>query len=490
MFKSGGLGWVLAFVVTLGAMLWPAAINGRPAYFFDSPGYYANGRSAVTLALSKLSPVAPHAELAGAAAKGHPTAKPPDAVVAIRAVAYAIFAYLGGAPRGQMVVAIVTQAGLLSIMLLIWWRRIAPDAGWRDAAVAAVAVGVGTTAPWFASFAMPDIFAGISILGYLILAWPASRPLGALATAFIFSVIGFAFAAHASHVPLILGLSLFAIGQVVWGAARRRDLARLRAIPRLAAPVVIGVAAVLATSMVGFSQVSLAPKRLPLVLARSIADGPARWYLNDHCASEHYVICDLFPVMPTRLEDVLFGPNGLRVRATPAQMEAIRREEPIIVARAIRAYPLHQAEKAARAFGRQLLRFDLHDTRFTRRALQTSQGDVYLIHAREQAGVRMLFNLGVYIALSGAIIYLAVIARRFRAGEGGLLLLALAGLLGNAAVTGILSGVAHRYQGRIIWVIPVLAIGFFLARRRPSGMGEPQFTGALPTPAGTLKALD
>jgi hypothetical protein len=243
--------------------------------------------------------------------------------------------------------------------------------------------------------------------------------------------------------------------------------------------------------VVGFSEVSLAPKRLPLVLARSIADGPARWYLQEHCATEKYVICEMFPVIPSRLEDVLFGANGLRARATPAQMEAIRREEPIIVARAARAYPFHQAAKAAAAFGRQLLRFDLTDTTFTRQVVRAADGGISFAPAVERAQVRGIANLVTYAGISAALIYLALIVRRLRRGEGTVLLLLAAGLVGNAAVTGILSGVAHRYQGRIIWVLPVVAIGFWLARRA-SRQAEinGQFAGVLPPTPGTLKALD
>ena len=90
----------------------------------------------------------------------------------------------------------------------------------------------------------------------------------------------------------------------------------------------------------------------------------------------------------------------------------------------------------------------------------------------ENVGARRVANLAAYGGVAAAIVYLLWLglSRRLRRGEGGLLLLALAGLAGNAAVTGILSGVAHRYQARIIWVVPVVAIGFFLARR---SLGRP-----------------
>ncbi len=491
-----GLGWAVAYLSVACALLWPAAINGRPAYFYDSAGYHANGQAVAAAIGTKLQPFGLSAAASPQGATPAEAGAQSGSVVAIRAVAYAVFAYLGDWPGGRMVAAIIVQALLVSAVLMIWWRRVAPDVGWRTAAAAGLLTAAVTSASWFTSFVMPDIFAGLGLLAFLILAFPSEtppseRPLGLRAKIFLCVLTGFAFAAHVSHVPLIVGLSGFAIGQATWTALRHRTLPKLAVILLLVAPVGIGVAAVLATSVVGFSQVSLAPKRMPLVLARSIADGPARWYLQEHCATEKYVICELFPVIPTTIEDVLFGPNGLRARATPEQMEAIRNEEPIIVARAARAYPFRQAAKAAVAFGRQLLRFDLTDTTFTRQVIRTADGGISLAPAVERRPVRAVANLVTYAGIAAALIYLALIARRLRPGEGAVLLLLAAGLLGNAAVTGVLSGVAHRYQGRIIWVVPVVAIGFWLARRG-CRMAEIslQFTGALPAPPGTLKTLD
>ena len=45
MTRYRGLGWAVALLITAGAMLWPAGLNGRPAYFYDTAGYYANGRA-------------------------------------------------------------------------------------------------------------------------------------------------------------------------------------------------------------------------------------------------------------------------------------------------------------------------------------------------------------------------------------------------------------------------------------------------------------
>ena len=93
-------------------------------------------------------------------------------------------------------------------------------------------------------------------------------------------------------------------------------------------PLLLAVVALLGTSYAAFGEWSLAPKRYPIGLARSISDGPGYWYLRDHCATEHFAICEIYGTNPPRkVNDFLWGPNGVRYRATPEQMERIRAEE-------------------------------------------------------------------------------------------------------------------------------------------------------------------
>ena len=102
----------------------------------------------------------------------------------------------------------------------------------------------------------------------------------------------------------------------------------------------LAVAAVVGTSYAAFGQASLAPKRYPIQLARSVEDGPGAWYLRDHCATERYAICEVFgPNPPRDVGEFLWSRNGVRYRATAEQMERIRAEESIIVRRAAMAYP-------------------------------------------------------------------------------------------------------------------------------------------------------
>lgn len=461
-----GRSGIIALVLVAGAMLWPALINGRPAYFFDSTGYHSNGKAAFEIAAAAVERMMGTAALGAA---GSDPAASSEGVVAIRAIAYAVFVYLGGWPDGQMALVAAVQALLLAAMLVVWWRRVAPGVGLAAVTLSGVALAAVTSAAWFACYIMPDVFTGIALLGFLVLMWPVRERLGAAPTAFVIAMIAFAFAAHASHVPILIGLALTATALTLWFGLRERKVPEFGRILTFIAPVVLGAGAVVAVSFIGFSEVSLVPKRLPLVLARSIDDGPARWHLEKHCATEKYVVCELFPEgIPGDFGEFLFGPDGVRARATPAQMEAIRREESIIVSRAAREYPLHQIGRAAESFGLQLIRFDLTDIRFDTRTVRAADGEVVLAPAQERTPLKPVFNLAIYLSFVAAAGYLVWLLPRLRRGEGAVLLMLAAGLLGNALVTAVFSGVAHRYQSRVIWVVPAVAIGFWLARRKPS----------------------
>ncbi len=460
--RTGVPGWTLAFLVVAAAMLWPAVFYGRPSYYYDSEGYFANGRGAFFAVKAKLQHLLPHRQAAGAR---HGPSKSGKDVVATRSVPYSVFAFLTSWPNGTMVVTVIIQAMVLSSVILIWWRRVSAGLSWTTAMLAGLVLAA-SSAPWFASFVMPDIFAGAGLLALLIMALPSAEPLGWLTRAYLVLVVAFAFAAHASNMPLLLAVSGLVLLHLSYQAYREGRLPDWREMAWFAAPVALGVAVTVATSLVGFSEVSLAPKRLPLVLARSIADGPARWYLERHCKDEKWTICQVMPVLPKNHADFLFGRNGLHSIATPAQMDAIRKEEGEIVRRAVREYPLQQAAVAARSYVRQVFAWGLWDNEF-RRTLEAKPGGATLL--RDVPFSNRALTIGDALStamLLVAVVYLIVLGPRMRRAEAGVVFLAVAGLLVNAAVTGVLSSVANRYQGRLIWVVPALALGFWLARRR------------------------
>jgi hypothetical protein len=435
----------LAYVFML---LWPALLHGQPAYFYDSVAYLNTGISAFQVLVDRLADL-----LADPASSQGGRAPTPEGVVTIRAISYSLFVAVTSAPRDTLFGTIVFHAAIMAWLALVTVRAITPGATIRDALLIGGVLAVVTSLPWFTVYAMPDVFAGALILVIALLA--SGLPLSRRDQLSLVLLGSFAVSVHASHVLLGIATLAAAIG-----------LRRLRRNPILSAttawasaPVALGVVATLALSVIGFGEVTVAPKRLPFTLARSIEDGPARWHLEKHCATERYTVCQFFETFPSSHLDFLFGPKGINSRATPEQMEAMRREELVIVGRASREYPLAQAAAAARNFGVQLVRVGLKEMTFDHKVAPANDGDYDLVASSQPLRIKPWFEPLIVLSSILAVAYLILVQR------GSLIVhIALFGLLANAAITSILSAVADRYQTRVIWVLPVLALCMWLRR--------------------------
>ena len=64
----------------------------------------------------------------------------------------------------------------------------------------------------------------------------------------------------------------------------------------------------------------------------------------------------------------------------------------------------------------------------------------------------------IYAGCFAAIVLLWIVRRRLTRAEMAAISVAVVGLATNAIVCGVLSAVTDRYQGRVVWVLPALAI--------------------------------
>jgi hypothetical protein len=346
----------------------------------------------------------------------------------------------------------------MAVTIAITLRSHKPVLRLREAVVVSFAIAFLTSAPWFASFAMPDVFAGMLILGFALLA--SGTPLRPLERWAVVLVLAFAVTAHASHA--LLGLALLAAGASYAGFQWARS--RVNGIKIMAWPgaaVVLGLCGTTFLSLISFTEVSLAPKRLPFALARSIEDGPARWHLENNCPQIGYTTCRFFKGSPTRASEFLFGPSGI-TRATAAEMEAIRNEEMIILQRAAQEYPFLQLWTFARNTAVQAVSIELKDINFAKQVRWNKVEESWeLTDVNDRVGSKVWFDLLIHAGAVISILYLAVVGRN----HAPLIGFAAFGLLANAAITGGISAVADRYQARTAWILPVLALALWLSRR-------------------------
>jgi hypothetical protein len=448
---------VVARALVLAALLcWPMFAFGRAGLYFDTAGYLSGGEKIVEFVATKLHP--PHASAPPVTTSAAPLkAAPPTeadsaATKATRSIPYSLLVYLLSGPGQTMGLLVLFQALATGFTVTLFLRAFGVSrlVHWATAALLVVASPVA----WVTCFAMPDIFAGLIILAITLLAFAADRLTRAAQVA-LCAICALGISSHPSHIALALLLIPLAFVLSVAFGRRTGRLSRIW----LVGAALAGVAAVLVTSAVGFGQLSLAPKHLPFVLARSIADGPGRWYLERHCATEHYVVCQVYqPQAVQSSNDFLFGPQSVTRRATPAQMDQIRREEMGIVIRATATYPLAQLRASLGGIGHQLMTFGVDDVWFNGKLVRTPDGILKLVWDRAPpVAARAVADVAAIATALLSLAWVLIGIRRTHADVRMAILFVLCAITINAGVCAVLSAPANRYQSRVIWLVTLAA---------------------------------
>ena len=442
-----------AFVAVVGVvMLWPVLFNHGPYYFGDSPGYLNGGKLAVDFVLNKVTHLFQHHE----DAQGGVAAVTSN-VSGVRSVAYSVFASLTRAPANSMLFLVFLQS--LLVAYHIW--LVLDVLGLRQRPLMFMgftwATVFLTPAAWFAVLAMPDIFAGLSIVAVALLtAYP--HTLSKSAKAVLSATVFFTVCNHLSHPPLV-GLLVIASAGILlvhYGISRWRELILVFA--WIGPPALAGLVATVAVNAIGFHSPSVSGKHYPIVLASMVQAGPGRWYLTTACKTEHYTICDIYRgrVMPDTSGEFLFGTQGVRHLATPEQMERIRDEEPIILQRTYAAYPFTVGMAAVNRALFQMVRVGLEDHLFGNRMLSVAEGQVTVSGQSDtHLWFKRSFRILWLVQILGSMGLCTWLFWRERAtmtyAHKTLTGLTMFGCLVNAAICGAMSAVTDRYQGRVVW---------------------------------------
>lgn len=458
-----GRNWLLCALLSL-LLLWPAAMFGRPGYIADSAAYYHGGSKAMAFITrhfdTPATAPAGKSTATGDQAKGD-QAKKDDGTQAVRSIVYSVFTFVLSAPHATLLALVIAHALLTSIMIVLFLRATGLDRDRRQVMLLTGVLLLGTALPSFVTLATPDILSGLTILGLTLLALHASQ-LSLVERLGVTGITGFSIAAHTSHMLVALGMGVLILLHALWsvrGSGWRHALVQ----PLWSFGAIgLGIVLVMASALVGFGEVSVAPKRYPFALARSIEDGPARWYLEEHCPTRHYTVCELYPDgrFPTRAGYFLWGSQGIAARATAAQMDRIRDEEIEIVRRATEAYPSVQILSSLRNLRDQILMAGIDPAMFRDKVMaapetlvRTGNPPTMAWHVPVQLGVILLSLLVIAFRIGR-------VSPRLRESA----LLVLLGILGNDAVCAIAAAADIRYQSRLLWLIPLLAV-LLLPRR-------------------------
>lgn len=482
-----------ALIALWAALCWPALLNGGALWFDDVRPYVKGGHLAVRTVLGEAeapSVAAPADKVPGTRdarplipeAVGRdgddPGLAPTRSVRGARAIAYSVAAYLGAVTLPAFWTVALVQAGVLAwLALALAWAK---GLGVAEGSGLCAVLVLGTSAPFVATAASPDVWAGLLILSFVLLDAYRTR-LGAGTLVLAGLVAAFSVASHASHVALAGALVAASLLASAFGRARRGWLRA--ALP--AGVVAAGVAGTVGAGVIGFGEASVAPKRYPIVLARAVEDGPALWHLEEHCDEYRYAVCELFGEdVPNNVGDFLWNDGGVRDLATPAQMDRIRAEEALIVRRATMEYPFAQARRAGGNVLEQLADFGVIQSGLGARPDYRGRG----VTVRQETGrwgalLGGLTTLHVLVFAGGlGAAGLALTARRsgLTVADRRALWLVGTGILSNAAICGVLSVPVERYQSRVAWVLPLVALAVLLPALRRD---RPPLSAATPSSA-------
>jgi hypothetical protein len=377
---------------------------------------------------------------------------------------------------GNMWLAIAIQALAVAFVLQLLMQRL-----WKlptGVAVGVVAaLSLLTPLGVYTGFLMPDVFAPLVILcmGALAFYW---RELSrghrwALALLLLYGL-----SAHASHVALaaaLLGLLMLAR----WLVARWRGVSKI-ALLVVAACIGGAVAAEWVFSKAVTLAVGAPPMRLPHPMARLIDLGPGTAYLKQHCPDAGFAACAYLQNYPTRWDEFLFSVDPAKGAFALADVAAKRRmsdEQLRFVGEVIRFDPAGVARGIGLDVLRQLVDFRVDITRYGSRGLAMFEGrvpdavfaDMRNSPAGQDSPLNEWLTMATYALVLASLLALAgwqAISGK-KAGDpaqpqqrtfADFAWFVVAGVLANGVICATLASSLDRFQSRVIWLVPFLAL--------------------------------
>ena len=435
--------------VLVGALLmtWPALYNRYPLLYPDSMSYLEDGRLvARALFLRKFS-----ADYGG------------------RSFIYC----LGILPFHLNVTPwpiVALQALLTAYVIWLVVRSILPRQTAIHYLVLVVLLSLLTSLSWFVSLIMPDILGPVLYLCIYLLVF-ARETITRTERLTVVLIAWWAVASHATHLMLAVGICVLLALLLV---LRRQSMQRrLRAIGEVATIVLLAAAAHLMLHAYLYGEPSLNGERPPFLMARVIADGPGRWYLEQHCEEVKLAICDHVHHLPDDPDDFLWVAGSIWRSADHATQKRLRQEEIPFVLATLRAYPRQQLSKSAGNFWQQLTTFGLEDLGPSDWVLEVFDrilpgGRPRYLQSRDARNA-LPFEFFTSVQYWTIITSLVVIGAftpclwsRRPPRLLGLSAVIVSMVIANGLVTGVLSAVEDRYQSRVIWLLPLLAGVFVL----------------------------
>jgi hypothetical protein len=477
----------IELVALVVALLFPAIWNRGPFYFIDTRTYMRS----VDSALNKFT----HTRTEWTAEDSNPTStagtlSSQTAVKSLhnigeahtrsledikkkgimlgRSLYYGLLLYIGAITSGFWL-TIVFQAAAVLLALYLTVRALDIPV-WPTLIWLCLGLCVISDVAFFASYLMPDLFAGIAILSCAVLL-SVRRRLSPTEYSLWFLLLASSMIFH--DTCLLISVLLLGLGVVAnlfrrsWSNARGLCLILLAAI----------------TAFVGQSLVTYGiahttgqrPLRFPLIEARLIESGPGTAYLRATCPQSHFTLCNYVSEFPMSTYAFLFGTEpgkAVYEMASYDERRALSDEQFRFLFAVIRFDPAGFVESELRNSAAQFLNFKLSSFRYspdTKDVMDRTFPVHALTQMRAGAAYRRSFpapTLSVlnYLFVIGSVIYLSLALFGLLPGRSmndslkTVFFTIAVGVVLNAVICGGISANEARYQARVIWLIPLAAL--------------------------------
>jgi hypothetical protein len=330
---------------------------------------------------------------------------------------------------------------------------------------------------------MPDAWAAPGVLAMHLLAWNADR-LSKFERIALSMIVAFAGASHMATLGVLAGLSM--VYAMAWLLRRRLVLAPSGLGLSLLA-VWSGLFLLLAVNFIVGGRLALTPGGEVFLFGRLVADGMAGEILTEECPRSDWQLCAYRHELPNSAEAFIFDGDGPLQKIGGWQDPRALKEIASIIERSISRHPLEHAVRAlsltAQQFvdvgiGQAMAPLTAAHARWTLTLYAPSIIPRFDAARQQSASIDLSIWSNIIVApvsLAASFmlpILAALLWRRHRRGEAVLPCIVFLALLGNAAICGVASHPADRYQARLAW-LAVLAIGLAgQALVQPDGSGD------------------
>lgn len=477
-------GWLHVAVLLLAALslCWPAWVNNGPFLLSDTTAYLRSADAAVSTVSSvrtvwsdriegykeaESAPSASAAQVAPPGAQANPApngATPMHPPLLGRSVYFGFVLYLPAVLFGE---AAALLPAALAIAYTLWLAlaplSLAPRR--KLAAFLAVSLALAMTTPlaYVTSTLMPDYLSGLLIVAFILVALFWGR-YSRFDRAFLVLVVVFACLSHTSNLLLTAGMLVVALALrfLKWPVNRSIFAAGLAALA-----IGAGGDALFTKAVEAFS--GLEPVRPPFLTARLVSDGPGYEFMRDECGRSDFTICRYSRILPTDSDVILWSNDpttGVFSVADWDTQAKLGKEDTRFALAVLEHDPVGLFGSSVASFAKQLVLIDFDYVNRTFgldkaanlppsvaeqvRQSRSAQGNMWTLPATLLS--RLTAGLSVLAILVLAVTQRGVWHRRWAAA----VLLVLAGIVINAAISGILSKPDPRYTLKVLWALPLI----------------------------------